>query len=89
MKLLFIFSALAFLSACSIKGSIEDLTEATKALASGTQTGLSSGATAVEKVNGYTVSTSVGNYTDGIHEVKNGYHVYLSLQGSATSEVAQ
>lgn len=77
------------LSGCFVNGKIEDLTEATKIPFNGQQSGLVSGSTQNEVVNGYKVSTSVGHYANGIQETVNGYTVYVGLQGSVSSDVFQ
>lgn len=75
------------LSGCFVSGKIEDLTGATKTPLQGQQTGLVSGSSQTEVVNGYKVSTSVGHHTNSIQETVNGYTVYVGLQGSMSSEV--
>lgn len=88
-KLLILIAASFTLSGCYMKGSVEDLTGVTVKSVQGQQQGLSSGATASEVVNGYRVSSSLGSYTDGIQQTKNGYVIYSGLQGSTSSDVME
>ncbi len=79
--------AALFLSGCSIRGAIEDLSKNKPPEIVGEQQGLVSGAVVNDTVSGYTVSASVGSFTDSVKQDVGGYTVYTSLQSSLTSEV--
>lgn len=76
-------------SACSVKGNIEDLTEVVKVTKMGQSQGLVSGSQQNAVVNGYRVSSSLGDYSTGMRQTVNGYTVYSSVQGSISVETTE
>jgi pyridoxine 5'-phosphate synthase PdxJ len=73
---------------CSSSGSITDLTTSMPTM--GTQVGFVPGSKQnVTTSQGYTVSSSVGNWTEGIRQTTSqGYVVYGSVQGNMVSTSA-
>jgi hypothetical protein len=86
LKAVVLFAIGLSLSACSVKGNIEDIAEELKTYRLGQQTGLTSGSKQNEIVNGYRVSATVGDMGTGIQQNINGYTVYGSVQGNISSE---
>lgn len=69
-------------TACSVKGSIEDLSELFGEKSGKTSAGLVAGSKQNVKLNGYYVSASLGDPMTGIRQTSGGYNVYSSVQGS-------
>jgi hypothetical protein len=86
LKAVVLFALGLSLSACSVKGNIDDITSQIKTYKLGQQTGLTSGSKQNEIVNGYRVSATVGDMSTGIHQNIDGYTVYGSVQGNISSE---
>jgi hypothetical protein len=74
------------LSACSVKGNIDDVAQEVRRYTLGQQTGLTSGSQQNTVVNGYRVSSSVGDMATNVQQQVNGYTVYGSVQGNINAE---
>ena len=86
-KAIAVMGLLLLLSACSVKGNIEDITEKLTQLTLGMQTGLTSGSQQNVLVNGYRVSATLGDMSTGVQQkLSNGYTVYGSVVGNVNSE---
>ena len=91
LKVLVLLSFVALASACSVKGSVDDLTTPVVTPRLGQQTGLTSGSQQNQIVGGgYRVSASLGDMTTGIQQkTADGYTVYGSVQGNIAAETME